>query len=107
MRSYVTFWATGGALPTTALSSEKSTGRVSTYSVINGSFVYGRGCGGRSRRASGGTAPGTTIAPIRPRPSSLPMLELNQYWPGPSRLSVTLPREYTGNHIHLLSPLLG
>ena len=39
---------------------------------------YGRGCGGRSSLASSGTSPNTTIAPIRPRPSSLPTLELYQ-----------------------------
>jgi hypothetical protein len=36
---------------------------------------YGRGWGGRSRRASGGTSPCTTIAPVKPRPSSLPVRE--------------------------------
>ncbi len=39
---------------------------------------YGRGWSGRSRRASGGTSPSTTIAPVRPRPSSLPVGELYQ-----------------------------
>ena len=40
-----------------------------------GRSSYGRGCGGRSWRASGGASPPTTIAAVRPRPSSLPERE--------------------------------